>query len=415
MGKALVIDCSSSGIAGDMFLAALLGLGASFDVIEHVVESVRRVVPGIKFINISLEDVLRGHIKAKFLRIDIKEERELHRHGLDLINYAEDVAKELGLSPEGVSLATNIVRTLVEAEAKVHGEAVEHVHLHEAGSADTLIDAVGSIALLEDLGLLNAEIYSTPVALGGGRVKFSHGLSSVPAPATLEILKGKDVPVIGGPVDYELTTPTGAALLVNVVKYFVNYYPALRIDKVSYGAGSRDIPHFINALRLILGEREDLVTMDEVIVLESNVDDVTGEVLGYLSHKLFELGARDVTFMPIYMKKGRPGYMIKVIADADNYLNIVRALIKETGTLGVRVERTCRYIVPLRETEIVKVDVGGREYEVEIKVSKDLQGNIVMAKPEYESVKRAALESGKPIRQVMLDAIKKWFEKRTSQ
>jgi len=406
----LIIDCSSSGIAGDMILAALLGLGASFERIKHIAESIEQKVSSVRKIDIKLEDTLRGGIRSKLLRVKIDEEKVHHVHGIDLLNYVKEVSEDIGLSSEARDLAVKIVKTILEAEAKVHGEDIEEVHLHETGSADTIIDIVGTVSALEDLGFINGEVYATPLALGGGRIKFSHGISSVPAPATIEILKRRSVPVIGGPVNYELTTPTGAAILVNIVKHFVMYYPVIRILKISYGAGVRDIPGFINAIRIILGEKEESVGHDCVVVLETNVDDVTGEMLGYLSQKLMKMGAKDVTFIPAYMKKGRPGYIIKVIADIENSQSLAKVIMEETGTLGIRISKVDRYIIPERDKERVAVEIDNRKYDVDLKVSRDLQNRIIIVKPEYESIKKVAIKSGKPLRYVFSYVLHKWME-----
>ncbi|MEM0005559.1 MAG: nickel insertion protein, partial [Ignisphaera sp.] len=219
---------------------------------------------------------------------------------------------------------------------------------------------------------------------------FSHGIVSVPAPATLEILRSKGFPFIGKEVDAELTTPTGAAIIVNLAKKVMTIYPLIRIQKTGYGAGFRDFKEFPNITRIFVGEILERETMlEEILLIETNLDDVTGETLGYLMEKLFNEGAKDVCFIPVYAKKNRPAHIIRVMADEEKVEHLVKLLIKETGSLGVRIEKLHRYVLK-REFVNLELPTELGQVIVRIKVEKDSDGKIINFKPEYEYVKLIA-------------------------
>jgi len=272
------------------------------------------------------------------------------------------------------------------------------------GSADTLIDILGVAAAVEELGFFkDTLIYSTPVAVGGGIFKFSHGAFSSPAPVTLEILRSKGFAMVGGPVKAELATPTGVALLVNLVHEVVCFYPSMVPVVVGYGAGSRDLKDVSNVLRIVVVVGEPLdygLLRDEMCVLETNLDDVTGEVIGHTVDRLLSEGVRDVCIVPMFTKKNRPGHIVKVIVDKEDVERISRILMEETGTLGVRIIPCSRHILA-REIISVEIDTELGKETVRLKVAKDSRGKILHAKPEYDDIKRLAEKLNKPLKEII--------------
>jgi hypothetical protein len=299
-------------------------------------------------------------------------------------------------------LATNVIDTLIKAEADLHGESVDEVHLHEAGSADTIADIVGTVVALEDLNLSrDTVVYSTPVAVGGGLLTFSHGTVSTPAPATLEILRSKAFPMIGGPVESELATPTGVSLLVNMAHNVSSLYPPMKPVKIGYGAGAADYAETPNVLRMVIGEPfEYALANDEVHVLETNLDDVSGEVIGYAVERLLEEGAKDVSVIPMFTKKNRPGHIVKIISDKKDVKHLARILVDETGTLGVR-EYSCGRHILLREVSSVSVRINEKSEPVRVKIARDLDGKVVQVKPEYDDIEKLAKNTGTSFRDIM--------------
>ena len=232
---------------------------------------------------------------------------------------------------------------------------LDKIHFHEVGAADAVADIMGASYAFHELGFAQEKVYGLPPALGGGRIKSKHGNLSVPAPATLEILK--NVPAIGGPVDHELTTPTGAALLVNMVNEFVEFYPMITNQKVAYGAGKLDL-EFPNVLRISTGSSP--IPTDKISILETNLDDVTGEILGHTVDRLMEEGALDVTIIPTIAKKNRPGHLLRVITKSNMSHVLSEIIIRETGTLGVRTIPYVHRNIVKREIIPVKVDFNGQ-------------------------------------------------------
>jgi uncharacterized protein (TIGR00299 family) protein len=391
-----IIDCQTAGISGDMLIGALVDLGANTKKLLKAIEAVKKTLK-CKNVQVKIKDVDKG-IHAKRFEVKVKDEREFS--GEELLKLTEDCLKKLKLSEKARNFALASVSTLVKAEAKVHKESLRKVHLHEIGSSDTVIDVIGVAVLAEDLGIFDMEVFSTPVAVGGGLFKFSHGITSSPAPATLEILKSKNFPFFGGPVESELATPTGVSLLVNLAQEVVQFYPLMKPIAVGYGAGKKNFPEVPNVLRIVLAEPYTPLLTEEVYILETNVDDVTGETIGYTTEKLLKEGAKDVCIIPMFTKKGRPGSIIQVITDKENLEKLMKILIEETGTLGVRVSVRHRHILD-RKFAQVKVKVGKIEEKVRIKVARDEKGKIVNVKPEYEDVKRLAEITGKPLREIV--------------
>lgn len=397
--RIVVVDSQVAGISGDMFLGALLDLGADSKKVVDAIKSIENFTEAFKNIEIQVRNVARKGFRAK--KVDITAEFSSEIGGVELINIVKKCVENLSLSNKAKKFAINSISTLVNAEAFLHGESIEEVKLHEAGFADTPAEIIGSAVALDDLGLFNAKIYSTPVAVGGGLFKFSHGLVSSPAPAALEILKLKNFPIVGGPIEAELATPTGASLLINLAHEATRFYPLMRIKSIGYGAGTKDFEDFPNILRITLGEAVNhYLLKNEIFILETNLDDVTGEIAGYTIEKLLKKGAKDVSIIPMFTKKNRPGLIFKVIADKKDVGKLSRLLMEETGTLGVRIY-PCERLILNRETVPVNVSLNEIKETVNVKIARDLRGEIIQVKPEYDDVKRIADKSNKPLRKIM--------------
>jgi hypothetical protein len=410
-GKILVIDCQLAGIAGDMLVGALLDLGVDIARFKEKMEQASEYLESSGELKILVETVNRRGFRAKKLHVHTHHHHDhgeghhhshAHVHGSDIRSAIGDMTKDLDLSVEARDLALKAIDSLIAAEARMHGSNPGDVHLHEAGSVDTVVDIVGAVYAMEELGLFReTQIFSTPVAVGGGLFEFSHGKVSSPAPATLEILRSENFPMTGGPIEFELTTPTGAALLINMVDEVQRFYPELRPLKVGYGAGAKDFQVMPNVVRLTLGEAlGDRVLPDQVYVLETNVDDVTGEVMGHTIDSLVDSGAKDVSVIPTTTKKNRPGYIIKVIAGREDVRTLTMALMEETGTLGVRMYPCQRHILPRTISE-GEVKIMEKEEAIRVKISSTLDGRILQVKPEYDDLVRIAEKTGKPLRVIM--------------
>jgi len=395
----MIIDCRAAGISGDMFLGALLDLGVDVNKVISAIKTIEEIM-ACKNIKVNIRDVTRKGIRAK--KIDVEADEWPEVTGAKLMSAIEYCMEKLEISHNARKFALNTAKTLLEAESKLHAEDFNKHHLHELGQADALAEIICSAVALEDLGLFNAKVYSTPVAVGGGMFKFSHGKASSPAPATLEILQSKNFPFVGGPLEAELATPTGVSILVNLVDEVIRFYPALKPLKVGYGAGTMDFEEMPNTLRVVLGEPDLLqcnLSKDEVVVLETNLDDATGEIIGHVLNKLLTEGAKDVSIIPMFTKKNRPGYILKVITDRENVERLTHMVTEETGSLGVRFY-ICERRVLLRDVAPIEVVIDGVRMNVRVKVSKDMKGSVVQIKPEYEDVREVAEKTGRPLRRV---------------
>lgn len=393
-----VVDCQIAGVAGDMFLGALLDLGANAEKVKAAIKSLENADYGYSTVAVDIQKVMRKGFRAT--KVDVTAQGKNRKDGKQLIQIVEQTAENLKLTPKAKQYASNVIHTLVEAEAHLHGNHLHNAHLHEVGLVDTAAEIIGSAVAMEDLGLFDAKIVATPVSVGGGLFEFSHGTVSSPAPATLAIFQSKNFPIKGGPVESELATPTGAALIVNLASEVSKFYPEMAPLKVGYGAGNKDFPQIANVLRITLGKPlENAACKDQIAVIETNVDDVTGEIVGYTIDKLLFEGAKDVSIIPMHTKKNRPGQIIKVIADQKDAQHLADVLIAETGTLGVRVHFCERHIL-IREVFPIDLMIGDTKEPIKIKVSKNPEGKVVNIKPEYEDLKRLAEKTGKPLREL---------------
>ncbi|WP_094228775.1 nickel pincer cofactor biosynthesis protein LarC [Methanolobus psychrotolerans] len=381
--KSLIFD-PFSGAAGDMILGSLIDLGADGSKIREIIESAVDV-------SVSVDRVNKKGIDATDVHIHVPHE-EHSRHYHELVN----IIKAAGLPPQVEKSALDVFEIMAKAESKVHGESLEEIHFHEVGQNDALADVIGSCAAIHELNV--DSIFCTPVNVGGGRVKAAHGTMSVPAPATLEILRSGSL-LSYGMGNRELLTPTGAALLSYFAKPIENL-PKGKVLSVGYGAGDADTED-PNVLRTMLMEVNDVLTKDHIEVLETNVDDVTGEVLGNLFDKLLAAGARDVAITPTIMKKGRSGHIITVITKSENSERIAREIMKETGTLGIRVIPTVHRFVADRRMDKVTLSVTGEEFTVAVKIAQDRTGEILHISAEYEDCRKVADKVGLPLKEVI--------------
>jgi uncharacterized protein (TIGR00299 family) protein len=389
---AVILDPQNSGISGNMVLGALLDIGANKEGAADIMEYYASYFGDI---SVKINKVKKSGILASYANVKSCDEGAIGYRALlerlEKIDY-EKIDKNV------IKFSKKVFKTLAEAEAKVHGTTLDKVHFHEVGAADAVADIIGSAYCFYDLEFNREKVYGMPVALGGGRIKSKHGNLSVPTPATLEILK--NVPVFGGPEEYELTTPTGAALYVNMVDEICKFYPLMSSKKIGYGAGKLDL-NVPNVLRIISGHLGTLT--DNVSILETNIDNVTGEVIGHAFDKLLEAGALDVAVVPLLMKKNRPGNLLRVISRPGDCNDVAEAIIRETGTLGVRVLPYVHRNIVKREIKAIKIYMDEKDHEINIKIGK-IGEDIINYSPEYEDAKRIADKTGMPLKDVMKKA-----------
>ena len=381
----IVIDPQIAGISGDMMLSALVNLGANKSKIIEGVRIAEKNLNGSIIKNIDFSKVNKLGIDATELILDFKEENQ-KRKGIEIQKCIEKSSVDVGLSDLAKQFAISSIDTLIKAESKIHGGTLSLVHLHEASSIDTVVDVLGTAIALDDLKILNDEIISTPVAVGGGSLTFSHGTTSNPTNAILEILKNSGITISGGQIKEELTTPTGACLLVNLTKTCFDYYPKMKIDSIGYGAGKKNFDGFSNVLRVVKGEKTKNYDHDVVQILETNVDDVSGEVLGNMIDKIMENGAKDVTITQGISKKGRPTNLISVMCDLKSMNTLLELLISETGTLGVRIRSSERYVVP-RTILTVPIKLNEKNFKIRCKITRE-NNTIKNFKIESDDIKK---------------------------
>ena len=374
-------DCFS-GISGDMVIGAFVDMGLPID---WLVSQIRKLPIGD--IDIVATDVTKGGLGAKKIAV-VEKQASPHRNYRDILNLFEN-----GRFGEQVTeVAVDILSRIADAEARIHRCEKNKVHFHEVGAVDSIVDIVAAALCLDYFKI--DSVSSSPLPLGKGRVACAHGDLPVPAPATLEILKG--LPVYGGTSDGELVTPTGAAIIASVAQHF-GPIPPMKIEHVGYGSGSRDNNGLPNLLRVLIGssnQQQIEPGIGDICVVETNIDDMNPELFGYLMDKLFLEGALDVCLVPVTMKKNRPGTKVEVLCAPDNKNTIVATLLSETTTIGVRYHWAYRHILE-RSFSTVTTRFG----EVQVKCTTDLEGNQHCA-PEYELCRRIAIEHQVPLKVV---------------
>jgi uncharacterized protein (TIGR00299 family) protein len=374
------------GASGNMIIAAFIDLGADL-------EKVKAAMEGIAGVRVDVKKVVKRDISAT--QIAVLSERKLVRY-LDMV---EEI-KNSSLDKAIISDALAIFDILAAAECKIHNVAKKDLHFHEIGAADAIADVIGACTAYRDLQLHKSKIYCLPISVGGGFVKTAHGTLPVPAPATLEILREYNLLFKGGPVEAELLTPTGAAILAYFTDLCEDLYPKFKAEKVGYGAGYADF-EVPNVLRITIGEIDEALIRDEVEVLETNVDDTTGQILGNLVEELLSIGALDVAIMPAMMKKGRSGHIIQVIARPSDTPRLARKIIEETGSLGIRFRPMHHRLIAIREISKIEVDFGIVKQELRVKIARDSRGQILNIAAEFEDAKKVSRTLGIPVREVL--------------
>ena len=274
-----VIDAQVAGISGDMLLSSLVNIGANKSKIIDGIRSAESLCKDVKIKKIDFVEVKKNSLQATELLLEIDDDTH-ERKGIEIKEIITKSVEQLTISESAKTFAIKSIETLIRAESKIHSEPEDSVHFHEAASFDTVVDILGTAIALDDLGCFDDGIVATPVAIGGGTVTFSHGTSSNPAYAILEIFRESGIITVGGNVKEELTTPTGASMLVNLVKECSEFYPPMKIQSIGYGAGQKDFDGFSNVLKIVRGIASTKLQLDTVKILETNVDDVSGEVLG---------------------------------------------------------------------------------------------------------------------------------------
>jgi uncharacterized protein (TIGR00299 family) protein len=386
--KALVFN-PFSGAAGDMILGCTLDLGADRKMVKELIEASVNV-------SVDIKEIVKKGIKALDVRINVPEKEPVRTYP-ELL----DVVKAAKLPSSVEASALNIFSKLAEAEASVHGQPdLEKLHFHEVGQSDALADIIGSSAAIHSLNC--DSVYCTPINVGSGTIECAHGVMPVPAPATLELLRKGKFYFRGGVEQRELLTPTGAAILTHFARPLESF-PQGRVISIGYGAGDSELSG-PNVLQGTLCELDSCLIPDIIEVLETNADDVSGEVLGNLFEELLAMGARDVAILPATMKKGRPAHVIKVIAKPEDTAKLARKIIIETGSLGVRVIPTRHRLMAARRIESVKFEVEGQIYESAVKIARDSEGILLNISAEFEDCKKIAKKSGIPVKEVMRKA-----------
>ena len=382
-------DCFS-GASGDMILGALLDTGLNFETLQSELWKL-----GLKEYELNAEPVKRNGIGGTQFQVKLLEEDSAHRH----LHHVTQIIESSGLTGRVKEQSIRIFTRLAEAEARVHRTTVEKVHFHEVGAVDAIVDIVGAAIGLEQLGV--DQILCSELVTGSGFVECQHGRMPVPAPATAELIK--NVPNRTGIVEKELLTPTGAAILTTLSDSF-GPKPSFAAESIGYGAGSRELEQQPNLLRVFVGETAAAAESDQVWVVETNLDDISAQAVGYVSEQLLKAGALDVFSVPIQMKKSRPGVLLSVIAAPENLIVVEQLLLKETTTFGVR-----RYAVERKKLEREIIKVATTEGEVRVKLGR-LGGKLVKASPEYEDCRRLAEASGQPFQRVYETAARKAAE-----
>jgi len=423
--KEVLIDVSTAGASGDMFLSALLSLLNDDDAILPVAASLLIYDPSLR---VKVHEESSGEVHGK--RLEVKQDSEVKLDSDALSEVLTSVAEELELSKDATSLSRKALNILFKAESEAHKTPLSDIHLHELGTVDTILDIVGTMYMLEKANLLgNVDFIATHVAVGSGKIKTEHGELDVPVPAVKAILDMNNIPSFSGKSKTETLTPTGAALLAVLVGSYVESYESFESEIIGIGFGSKDLKDVTNALSIMVGEftakpapkkkeeakpntkksevksKEMTIDMDqwetdEVVVIETNVDDVDGEIMGHLFDTLAEDNlAIDVIMIPAFGKKNRPCTLVKVLANESNLNAVADLLIKHLGALGIRYQNWNR-IKASREMIVCKMDIDNKEYMVRVKLSRSSDGSIVNIKPEADDVIRVAKMTGMTIREL---------------
>jgi uncharacterized protein (TIGR00299 family) protein len=384
--RALHLD-AYSGISGDMTVAVLVDLGVDFARIEEMV----RTLP-LRGVQVSVRRSAKDGIMATQFRVEVEDAAAQAPRYLPQI---EAIIQAAPVPEEVRCAALETFRLLGEAEAEVHGKPIEKIHFHEVGAVDAIVDILSAHYGFHLLGVEYVSV--SPLNVGMGTVTCEHGVLPVPAPATALLLRG--VPIQSGGVEAELVTPTGAALVRQRAQHFGGV-PPMRVERVGYGRGSRDLPDRPNVVRGLLGTvQQDVTGVETIAVLEANVDDMTAELLGGLVVELLEAGARDAFVTPIVGKKGRPAHIVTALVTEERKAEVARVLFRGSTTLGIRQRTEQRWVLP-RAVRAVTTPWG----KVRVKIA-ELDGSVVTRAPEYEDCKALAERHRIPLRAVYESAL----------
>jgi len=437
--KRVLIDVATAGASGDMFLSALTDLIGEADVLLPVAASLLLYDPSFR-----LAIGTKEHSGNKGRVLQITRNKTIRLDPGTMMEVLQAVGEEVELSPKAKNFVKDTMTVILQAESRAHNKPIDELHLHETGSIDTVLDIVGTAYLLERAGLFeDTEIISTRVATGSGIIATEHGDLEVPVPAVAEILVVHDMLFHNGPAETEVLTPTGAAILATLATQYVDDVEDFVAKNQGVGFGTRDLGKIPNMMKIVVGEvvipeaiesqkapkiepekeepkivpkeepkpskepkTEEQKTVisewnsDEVIVIETNVDDVDGETLGALFDTLLEEGlAYDVVMIPAFGKKNRPCHLIKVIAPTTGLKGIAEVMIRQLGTIGIRYT-TWQRLKATRETLICSLEIDDKEYMVRVKVSRTRDGSIINIKPESDDMVRVSRETGIPIREL---------------
>jgi pyridinium-3,5-bisthiocarboxylic acid mononucleotide nickel chelatase len=384
MTKIAYFDCFS-GASGDMILGALLDAGFSMDKLKEALSTL-----DLHGYQLSCEKVVRSSISATKFNVTMDESvHQPHRSLSDILKIIEGSRLPNKVKKD----SSAIFQKLGEVEAKVHGIPLSEVHFHEIGAVDSIIDIVGSIFAFNELKI--EHFYSSPLPVGSGSISTAHGRLPAPAPATLELVAMSQAPITdaeksGAPVG-ELITPTGAVLVTSLSEF---RRPEMAVEKVGYGAGAKDFEKWPNVLRLWLGESKESPSEENLVLLETNIDDMNPQIYGFLMEKLFAEKAADVWFTPIQMKKNRPAIMLSVLAPSSAEPKITEIIMRETSTLGMRVRPVSRHTA---QREIIEFESSLGHARAKVK---RFEGKVLSVSPEYDDCRRIALEKDLPFQEV---------------
>ena len=381
MSRIAYLDCVG-GLAGDMLLAALLDAGADLERLREV-----SGLLGLSGVSIAVERVERQGIGALHMRIEASDDHA-HRDYREIRGLVEGA----DLPPRARSQALEVFARLAEVEGRIHGVPADDVHFHELGAVDTLVDVCGAFVLLDDLKV--ERVTCSPLPFARGLTRAAHGVLPLPAPATLGLLEG--VPLVGVETEAELVTPTGAAIAATVVDEW-GALPPLTLERVGYGAGTADFADRPNVLRVVLGT-EIAPATGTVVLVETNLDDLSPELVPDAVERCFAAGALDVWTVPAHMKKGRPGIVLSALARPSAEGDVARAMLEETTALGVRVARLQRYELE-REERAVEVAGGS----IRVKIAR-LDGRVVNVAPEHDDCAALAKSTGRAVKSVWAEA-----------
>ncbi|HVL66811.1 MAG TPA: nickel pincer cofactor biosynthesis protein LarC [Vicinamibacterales bacterium] len=394
MGKTLYFDCFS-GASGDMILGGLLDLGLPLDDLRAALGSLAVDLGGI-----SARRVQRAGVSATKFVVAAEQPTSEHHHRHYHLKGIVAAINRSALSPAGKARAIHLFERLAEAEAAIHEMPVEKVHLHEVGALDSIIDIVGAVYGLEQLGA--DRVVSSPLNVGGGTVRCAHGVFPVPAPATARLLTG--VPVYSGDVQMELVTPTGALIVTGYAQSF-GPIPPMSLERIGYGAGDRDPKQHPNVLRLLVGESREGAHASRVVEITCEIDDMNPQIFGALMDRLHAEGALDVFYAPVQMKKNRPGTLVTVLARPDDREKLSTILFTETTTIGVRYQEMMRECLE-RELVDVETPLGAVRFKVARR-----NGRVLNASAEFDDCARIATERGLPIKEVQGVALQAWLNR----